>query len=112
MDITGSIFISAVDYLKHEVLAGLGACLRYGRYVDEMETDWLPSGRPGMESPIKVAVTLQGPGHGFLPGDRARAVVQDGYRIDVPGPVDLDTVSLDEFHVWLGEVKAATQLWS
>lgn len=112
MDITGSVFISVVDYLKHAALAGLGARLRSGRYVDELETDWLPGGRSGSESPIKVEVTLQGQGHGFLPGDRARVAVRDGYRINVSGPINLDTVSPEEFHAWLGEVKAAAELWS
>ena len=112
MDITNSIFISAVDYLKHEVLAGLGVGLRDGRYVDELETGWLPSSRRGMESPVKIKVAVQGPGHGFLAGDRAWVAVRDGYGIDVPEPIDLHDVSLEEFRSWLGEVKAVAERWS
>lgn len=112
MDITNSIFISAVDYLKHEVLAGIGAGLRGGRYVDELETGWLPSGRRGVESPVKIKVAVQGPGHGFLAGDQAWVVVRAGYGIDAPAPIDLHDASLDEFHSWLGEVKAVAERWS
>ena len=112
MDIKDSIFISAADYLKQEVLRGLGVRLWNGRYVDEWQTGWLPSSREGMKAPIRVAVSLQAPAYGFQPGDRAGVDVKNGYGIDVPKPIDLHDVSLDEFRAWLGEVKAEAQRWS
>lgn len=112
MDIANSIFVSAVDYLKHEVLAGLGARLYDGRYVDEFATGLLPGDRLGSKAPISVAATLQAPGRGFVPGDEMWVRVSDGYEIKVPGPVDLAEVSLDGFRAWLGEVKASAKRWS
>jgi hypothetical protein len=112
MDNKASIYASIRDYLGHEVMRGLGVKLWEGRYVDEMETRWLPGSRPGFESPLAVRVKFQAPGCGFTPGDRAWVVVKMGYAIDVPGPIDLAEVSLEEFHAWLGEVKAVAERWS
>ena len=112
MDTKDSIFISAADYLKEEVLRGLGVKLWDGWCVDEWQTGWLPSSRSGMDAPVRVAVSLQAPGYGFRPGDQAWLRFKPGYPVGGPKPIDLAEASLDEFRSWLGEVKAEAQRWS